>query len=201
MFRAFLVFFLVSGVFLNMASVVAYAQRDTFKVNYFSNARTQGAPDATVRITNPGTAGAPSPAGDLCAMIYVFRPSQEMSECCGCKVTPNGLLTLSVNIHLNDNPLIDPRHGVIKIVSSVPTATAGPKGSSTDCDPTNAVPTPALRAWATHIQGPTPFSITETPFEDATLSAGEFATLKAECLFIVKFLGSGRGLCHCPPAA
>jgi hypothetical protein len=28
---------------------------DTFKVNYFSNANTTGAPDGTVQITSPGT--------------------------------------------------------------------------------------------------------------------------------------------------
>jgi hypothetical protein len=41
---------------------------DTFKVNYFSNANTPGAPDGTVQITNPGTA-----PGSVCALTACSR--------------------------------------------------------------------------------------------------------------------------------
>ena len=56
---------------------------DTFKVSYYSNANTPGVPSGTVRITNVGThSGAAGDAsGNLCAMIYVFSPDQELDEC------------------------------------------------------------------------------------------------------------------------
>jgi hypothetical protein len=67
---------------------------DTFKVDYFANANTSSAPDATVHLTNPGT------SGNICAAIYVFDPNQEISECCSCLLSPDGLRTLSVNTDL-----------------------------------------------------------------------------------------------------
>ena len=73
---------------------------DTLKVDYFANANTAGAPDGTLRITHPGTA-----AGNVCASIFVFDPEQELTECCSCLLTPDGLRTLSVNTNLTGNPL------------------------------------------------------------------------------------------------
>jgi len=84
-------------------------------VDYFSNANTSGAPDGTVRLTNPNTSG-----GNIWAAIYVFDPNQEMSECCECRLTPDGLRTLSVNSDLTSNPLtpVTLSTGLIKIVST-----------------------------------------------------------------------------------
>jgi hypothetical protein len=62
----------------------------SFSDTYFANNTAAGAPDATVRINNPGSTN-----GDLCAMIYVYDSNQEMNECCGCLTTPDGLRTLS----------------------------------------------------------------------------------------------------------
>jgi hypothetical protein len=63
----------------------------------------------------------PDPTGTLCALIYVFSADQQLAECCGCPVTPNGLLTLSVTHDLTSNSLTgDTLHtGVIKILSSI----------------------------------------------------------------------------------
>lgn len=74
-----------------------------------------GISDGTVRITNVGTSG-----GSLCADIYVFDPYQELAECCSCKITPDGLLTLSVSDNLTANTLtgVPLSSGVVKIVSS-----------------------------------------------------------------------------------
>jgi hypothetical protein len=71
-----------------------------------------------------------TPPGALCAMIYVFTSDQQLSQCCGCPVTPNGLLTLSVTHDLTDNPLtgVFPERGVIKLVSATP-------GPLDTCDP------------------------------------------------------------------
>jgi hypothetical protein len=159
---------------------------DTLKVDYFSNANTAGAPDGTLRITNPGTSG-----GNLCAAIFVYDVYQELSECCSCLTTPNGLLTLSVNTDLTSNPLtgVTLSTGSIRVVSSkVP--------SSGVCTlPTYVSPTPALRAWTTHIQNVN-FAVTETASQDATFSSAEQTILQSEC-YAIALDGSKKGVCSC----
>jgi len=167
------------------AAAITTPPADTLKVDYFANANTAGAPDGTVRIDNPGTAG-----GNLCAAIFVFDVNQEMSECCSCLVTPDGLRTLSVNTDLTSNPLTGKilNTGVIKIVST--------KADGTTCpNPTSLSPTASVRAWATHIQNSN-FTVTETSSQDATLSATEQGNLQNECVAIHKD-GSGSGVCSC----
>jgi hypothetical protein len=168
-------------------SGVAYGQTDVYKVNYFSN-NSGAAPDATVRIDNPGLT-----YGNLCAMIYVFDADQQLSECCGCGQSHNNLNTYSVKFQLTNNPLtgVISNNGVIKIVSAPWTGGF--------CDPTSAYKaTPNLRAWVTHIQNPvgSSYPITETESSDSTLGATELANLQAQCDF-VNILGSGHGLCSC----
>jgi len=178
---------LVTLSLLTVGLGVASAQ-DVFKINYFANANTSGAPDATVRIDNPGLT-----YGNLCAMIYVFDNDQQLSECCGCVESHNGLRTISVNSNLTSNPLtgVKSTNGVIKVVSAAV--------NDSPCDPTeNVTPTANLRVWATHIQNKvgSAFPITETESSDSTLGATELANLQAQCLFI-GILGSGHGICYC----
>jgi len=176
---------------------IASAQ-DVFKVNYFDNngVTVNGipAPDAKVRIDNPGLT-----YGNLCAMIYVFDADQQLSECCGCVETHNGLRKLSVHTNLTSNPLtgVVSRSGVIKVVSAAV--------NSFPCDPTsNVKPQANLRVWVTHIQDAIPlgafgglvYPTTETESSDSTLGATELANLQAQCSFI-GILGSGAGLCTC----
>ncbi len=161
---------------------------DVLKVDYFANANTSGAPDGTLRITDPGTS-----AGNICAYIFVVDPDQEMSECCGCLNTPDGLATLSVNTNLTANPLTGTSltTGVIKILSVSPIGNACPlPGQSSGSDTIE----PAIRAWTTHIQ--TGNVVTETASQDATLSVGELSRLANECYGIV-LDGSGKGICSC----
>jgi hypothetical protein len=162
---------------------------DTLKVDYFANANTSGAPDGTVRIDNPGTSG-----GGLCAAIFVFDVDEEMSECCSCYVSPDGLRTLSVNADLTSNPLTGATltGGVIKIISTLAYTN---KTCPTPTNGTLLVPTPAVRAWATHIQNSN-FTITETASQDATLSSTEQGNLETECRSI-HGVGSGAGICSC----
>jgi hypothetical protein len=172
---------------VTLGASVASAQ-DVFKVNYFSNNGVGTAPDATVRIDNPGLT-----YGNLCAMIYVFDADQQLSECCGCVETHNGLRTLSVRRDLTSNPLtgVLSTNGVIKVVSAAV--------NNSPCDPTaNVKPTANLRAWVTHIQNAvgTAWPITETESSDSTLGATELANLQAQCDF-VNILGSGHGICSC----
>jgi hypothetical protein len=161
---------------------------DVFKVNYFSNNGVSGAPDATVRVTNAGTSN-----GNLCAMVYVFDNDQQMSECCGCLTTPDGLRTFSVTKDLTSNPLtgVVSKTGDIKIISA--------DINNSPCDPAAGMdPDPGLRAWATHIQNKvgTAYPITETAFSDASLSYNEFLSLEQDCYFVER-LGSGHGICSC----
>jgi hypothetical protein len=191
----------VMALALAAGSQVARAQSapatsDVYTVDYYSNAHTTGAPDATVRVINPGTTSlSSSQAADLCALIYVFDANQELSQCCGCFVSANALLTLSVNNNLTSNPLLGSllHTGVIKIVSSAFPA-------SKVCDPTKITLTPTLRAWATHIQNKvgTAFPETEGESQAAVLGVGEQTDLAEDCTGLVEF-GSGAGICKCPP--
>lgn len=169
-----------------LSSSVVWAQTpppaDTLKVNYFSNANL-GYPSASVYISNPGT-NAPA---SICAMIYVLDAYQELRECCGCAISPDGLLTLSVdgNLTSNSNTPGALNTGTIKIVSS--------SGAPT-CNPAKPNPTPAVRVWGTHIQ--TGGVVTETAAQDATLSSKEVSTLGSLCGSIVRN-SSGYGICTC----
>jgi hypothetical protein len=169
--------------------VSAFGQSaDIYKVDYFSNANTSGAPDGTVRLDNPGTFTGLNP--NVCAAIFVFDTAQEMSECCSCLLTPDGLRTLSVNVDLTSNPLtgVTLNSGVIKVVSTRPIGGVCPL-------PTRLGPIPAVRSWVTHIQNAS-FAETETGSQDATLSAAEQISLATQCKAI-QTVGSGRGLCTC----
>jgi hypothetical protein len=163
--------------------------QDVFKINYFAN-NVSGAPDQTVRIDNPGTYN----TANLCAMIYVFDNDQQLSECCGCLVTANGLRTLSVKSNLTNNPLtgVVSNNGVIKIVSA--------RLNNSPCDPTsNVYPQPSVRAWGSHNQNKvgTAYPVTETEFSDATLSGEELSfNLEEQCSFAQR-LGSGHAICSC----
>jgi len=163
--------------------------QDVFKINYFAN-NVAGAPDQTVRIDNPGTDN----TANLCAMIYVFDNDQQLSECCGCLVTANGLRTLSVAHNLTNNPLtgVVSNNGVIKIVSA--------RVNNSPCDPTsNVYPQPSVRAWGSHNQNKvgTAYPVTETEFSDATLSEEELGfNLEEQCSFAQR-LGSGHAICSC----
>ena len=164
-----------------------------FFTTYYSNANTSGAPDATLRIINDGDQGAPQPSGDLYAAIYVFDDSQELTECCACLVSPDGLLSESVDKELTATPLtgVKKSRGVIKIISS------------SSSDPTAPVPAPGLRGWATHIQATSnqpeksPWFVTETRLADSNLGTAEAALLPQLCYFADVLL-SGTG-CGCTP--
>ncbi len=182
----------VSLVILGLCALgVSASAQDVFKINYFANNVT-GAPDQTVRIDNPGT----DETANLCAMIYVFQNDQQLTECCGCITTANGLRTLSVGKDLTNNPLTGistkPVDGVIKIVSAAI--------NNSPCDPTsNVSPIPTLRAWGSHNQNKvgTGYPVTETEFTDATLSEEELGfNLEEQCSFVQR-LGSGKGICSC----
>jgi len=177
-----------TGPYFGKASTADPA--DVLKVDYFSNANTSGAPDGTVRLDNPNTAGI-----NICAYVFVFDANQEMSQCCGCLLTPDGLRTLSVDTDLTSNPLTGVKlsTGAIKFFSVQPV-------NNTTCPlpGTTTVPQlfePGLRGWVTHIQNSN-FTTTETASQDATLSEAENVRTYNECFDIVT-VGSGSGVCTC----
>jgi hypothetical protein len=137
---------------------------------YYSNANTTSAPDATVRVINDGDTG-----GNLWAAFYVFDDSQELTQCCACVITPDGLLSESVNKELTAFPLTGRLNsrGVIKMISS------------SSGDPTATVPKAGLREWATHIQKTTGsgYAVTETLAADSNLVAAEQNLLQLLCYF------------------
>lgn len=165
---------------------------DVFRVTYFDNNGATGAPDAFIHILNPQN-------GALCADIYVWRFDQELSECCSCPITPNGLLTLRVsaltkNPGDNSNPLVS---GSIDIISDSATTTCDDSGSVVGIAATAPTPTPDLRSWATHVNLNTftdAFDVTETETLDTPLSSAEEASSASLCGFL-RGNGSGAGRC------
>ena len=193
----------LSAIVLTVGTAWAQIPDDVFFVNYYVGAHKPGNADGRVRIDNPGV----NNGADLCADIYVFDNQEEMLECCGCNLTSDDLRVLSINNNLTSNAAIVPSSGVLKIVSA-----AQNPNSKQVCDPTggntkfgwvnNIVPTPDLRAWATHIQNPfsgaqsKQFAYTEEEFQDATLTQNELNNLQETC-FNLQNAGTGKGVCSC----
>jgi hypothetical protein len=175
---------LLMGISANAVAQAATSTGDNtiYFVSYFSN-NVAAAPDATVRFINDGDTGS-----NLWAAFYVFDDSQELTECCACEISPDGLLSESVKTNLTAAPLTGkvPARGVIKVISS------------SSLNPSAVVPTAGLRGWATHIQvlkGAT-YAITETAFADSNLGTTEEALLQNLCFFD----GLLSGLpCTCTP--
>lgn len=182
----------VCSLFVALVILGGMAQAQSpYRVDYFSNANTGGAPDGTLRLDNDGSAA----AANLCADIFVFDASEELSECCSCLETADDLLTLSVNSNLTSNPLtgVVLSGGVIKVVAAATTGGACPV-------PTHitTVSGAEIQGWATHIQNSN-YTITETASQVSNLSAAEESNLAKQCGSIVK-VGSGHGICNCTGA-
>jgi hypothetical protein len=176
---------------LTMGSTGAVAQDNVFALSYFSNANTRGAPDAVLRLVNDGTLSDASPAGDLCASIYVFDSIEELSECCSCRITPNGILSLSVNTNLTHDLLTGKTltRGIVKVVSS--TLSGG------WCNAGVMAPQSGIRGWITHVQRANrSFSITEEELTDSTYGSAEAADLAEDCTVLTE-LENSQGVCSC----
>ena len=132
--------------------------------------------DSTIRVTNPGTTGQ-----DLCAMVYVFDQDQQMSECCGCLVSQDGLLTLSLKNDLLSNPLtgVTSTSGTVMLVS-------GQQLSSGGCNASTVTPAGTVVAWATHLPQSKSGALTsaEVPFSTSPLSSILSSSLQAQCSFL-----------------
>ena len=181
----------ILGLALMLGVGTAVAQDNVYDLSYFSGAHTSGAPDTTLRLVNDGNVSDSSPAGDLCASIYVFDSTEELQECCSCRVTPNGILSLSVNNSLTANTLTGRTitRGVVKVVSS--------SLSGGTCNAAVSVPHVGIRSWLTHIQrGTNTYQMTEEELVDSTFGSAEQADLAEDC-GVLEELGTGSGICSC----
>jgi len=203
-----LVILAITLIFGGNAFAQNVGDNSVYFVTYYSNANTAGAPDQTFRIVNDGDQATAAPEGvengTLWAAFYVFTDSQDYQACCACLVTSDGILSESVNQQLTAyefSARSELSRGVIKVISS------------SSSDPTDPVPAPGLRGWATHIQATTttfsggagfkakavengPWFVTEVPLADSNLSSTELSNLGTLCGYGLT-LGSGWGYCPC----
>jgi len=226
----------VAGAVLVSASVsrVAWAQ-NTYNSTYFDTAPdllypVGGPPKANldpilpthgtnlidnrIKLVNPsfhGTIGSPQ---NLCAMIYVYDDDEQPIACCGCPMSSDSELQLSVIKNLTPKAFGGgtPTKGTIHIISAN-------TNSGNDCDPTGKagaiVPAATIRSWITHLPvenvgtyptvgvGSNPIAnVAEVEFLATTLTtagpASQLEELTADCGFI-RGNGSGRGVCSCTP--
>ncbi len=171
-----------------------------FQVRYASNLNIG---DSVVNITNSGARGAgfnsgtsASVTGALCVNVYTFSPDEQLISCCSCPVTPNGLVSLSARADLISNTLTPavPTSIVIKLLASAPVG-----GSCASSAASPGALASGMLAWGTTLHAapttPVTFSVTETAFLPATLSAGELTRITQLCTFI-NGNGSGFGICR-----
>jgi hypothetical protein len=174
-----------------------------------------GIGDNLLRLVNPTAAN-----GSVCAFVYVFDNEEEMGECCGCPVSPNGLDQISVANDLTDNwgiTSFDEASGVIDIVTGLPNAAIfiSSLGLSVPaCDPGSAsTPIGNLAGWITHNQAVvqesinltngskdvtgTTTSLTEVSlFDEGAADSAESAYLVSTCHFL-QANGTHKGQCGC----
>jgi hypothetical protein len=199
----------------------------TFLNGYYDTAERSsdngtGTGDNILRLNNPTRGN-----GTLCAMIYVFDDDEEMGECCGCPLSPDKLLALSVKGDLTSNWAVfgpeglDNDSGVIDIISATPDHTTGEppcssaQGCNGGCDPTNSpaaatiVPTPHLKGYILHTQrlaeapldgagrGPVTTNLTEVPLADSGDATPGTLTYLAAQCGAIIGGSSGGGVCDC----
>ena len=178
---------------------------DVFQIRYAANL-TNG--DSVINLTNTGANGASlngpgfgGAAGNICANVYAFSPDEQLVSCCSCLITPNGLVSLSVNNDMISNTLtgVRPNSIVVKVVNTG----AGGTFSGISCTNSAALAGSAafplaggLLAFGTtiHASG-TGFPVTETPFSRGTLSPAELASITNRCTNIIGN-GSTFGICR-----
>ena len=180
---------------------------DFFQIRYAANL-TSG--DSVINLTNTGANGASltgpgfgGATGNICANVYAFSPDEQLVSCCSCLITPNGLVSLSVNNDLVSNTLtgVRPNSIVVKVVNTGATGAF----NSTSCTNSAAMAGQAafplaggFQAFGTTVHAGAAagsFGITETPFLRSTLSPTELASITSRCTNIIGD-GSSFGICR-----
>jgi hypothetical protein len=170
-----------------------------FQVRYASNLPIG---DSVVNISNTGaysTTAFPTQNGNICVNVYTFSPDEQLISCCACRVTPDGLVSLSARNDLISNTLTPgvPTSIVIKLLATE-AGTGACNASSAGVAETGT----GMAAWGTTIHAlpvtpgspATTYGETETPFTNATLSGAELRRITTLCGFI-QTNGSGFGIC------
>ena len=176
-------------------SVAAFGQAipgvpsDAFQVRYAANLNLG---DSVINISNAGTQNTAAGAlTNICVNVYAFSPDEQLVSCCSCMVTPNALVSLSVNQDLVSNTLT-PAHPNSVVVKLLATAGAACNASTA----TAATAASGMVAWGTTLHtGPAGIAVTETGFKEKGLSAAELARITSFCGFI-QANGSGFGICR-----
>ena len=160
--------------------------------------------DSAIDITNDGQSQEPSytvgtsGGTNLCVGVYTFDANEELQSCCACLVTPNGLASLSAQA-INSTSLTGggTTSLVVKLLawsttagasSTAPPGTPAPPTSNA-CNPaTPGIFAAGMHAWGTTLHalpagGPSTYTVTETEFSPASLSAAEFAHITQSCEF------------------
>ena len=164
-----------------------------FQVRYAANLALG---DSVINIRNTGATG-----GNICVNVYTFSPDEQEVSCCSCTVTPNALVSLSVDRDLISNTL-RPAHPASVVVKLL--ATSGGSCNAATAGSGASALAPGLAAWGTTIHAlstvgiispATPaLALTETAFTP-TLSAAEQARITSLCGFI-QANGSGFDSCN-----
>ena len=155
-------------------------------VGYFTHATADA--DASIRITNTGITGQ-----KLCVMAYIFDQDQQMTECCGCQITPDGLRTFSLSKDFLSNPLT----GVYAVAGSIMMVPSD-YFSNPSCNAASITPSGLAIGWSTHLQqvASNQSTTTEEPLSSTPLGTTLLSSLQAQCNF-VQTLGGGHGSCSC----
>jgi hypothetical protein len=186
----------VVAVLVGLAGTgMAWADSPSLIVDYYAGAGNAVFPTpfaGTLRLDNPGSVG---PVGtsiiggalDLWALIYVFDADQQLVECCGCKLTPDGLRVLDVNKDLTSNP----NNGLFSLSGTGVIKVASSRGSNPGAP---IVFTGTILGWGTHenYKG----AVTETNSQKVSVSQAEANRLAFVCS-IIQSNSSGAGICSC----
>ena len=180
---------------------------DALQIRYASNLTVA---DSVIKITNTaangnyfGIGGFGSPPYNLCVNVYTFSSDEQLVSCCSCLITPNGLVSLSVNQDLLSNTVtgVRPNSVVVKLVNTGPTAQYGGTGCTNSAALAGSVtypPAAGMLAFGTTAQpgvGAGVFATTETAFLTGTLSPAELASITNRCANIIGN-GSTFGICR-----
>ncbi len=155
--------------------------------------------DSVIDLTNTGassTVATPTQNGNLCVNAYIFSPDEQLVSCCACLVTPDALLSLSVNNDLLSNTLTpgSPTSVVVKLLATNGGSTASSCNAGTAGTGTSSLAN-GLSAWGTTLHAsPNGYSTAETPFVSATLSTVELTRITTLC-GLIEADGSGYGIC------
>jgi len=140
------------------------------------------------------TARTPAQNENVCANVYTFSPDEQLIACCACRITREGVVSLSLRADLIGSIPADavPTSVIMRVVSA----------TGTTCNAARAATSTAqgdeLVAWLTPIQGNSPSALslqTRAAFSNTTLKAAELSQMTSACRSIQEN-GNSFGICR-----